>query len=69
LLIAAGCSITGGTPLFRLAGRVDAQVLADRLARRGIHVRRFPYNAAWLRFGLPGNDAAWQRLEAALADS
>ncbi len=67
LLIAAGCQIDGGTPLFRLAKRTDAQTLADRLAQRGIHVRRFPHNTAWLRFGLPGDDASWQRLEAALA--
>jgi len=66
LLIAAGCSIIGGTPLFRLAEHSDARPLADRLAQRGIHVRRFPYHAAWLRFGLPGDAVEWQRLEAAL---
>jgi len=66
LLIAAGCRIVGGAPLFRLAEHAGAQTLADRLARHGIHVRRFPYNAAWLRFGLPGSKAEWQRLEAAL---
>jgi cobalamin biosynthetic protein CobC len=67
LLIAAGCRIVGGTPLFRLAERADAEILADRLARRGIHVRRFPYNAAWLRFGLPDSETDWQRLGTALA--
>jgi cobalamin biosynthesis protein CobC len=67
VLIAAGCSIVGGTPLFRLIERADAQELADRLAHHGIHVRRFPSNATWLRFGLPGGEAEWQRLEAALA--
>ena len=66
LLVAAGCSIIGGTPLFRLAEHSDARPLADRLAQRGIHVRRFPYHAAWLRFGLPGDAVEWQRLEAAL---
>jgi cobalamin biosynthetic protein CobC len=55
LLVTAGCRIVGGTPLFLLAERADAQTLADRLARHGIHVRRFPTNTAWLRFGLPGN--------------
>jgi cobalamin biosynthesis protein CobC len=67
LLIAAGCRIIGGTPLFRLAEHADAQALADRLARRGIHIRRFPYNTAWLRFGLPGAEESWKRLEAGLA--
>jgi cobalamin biosynthetic protein CobC len=67
MLIAAGCTIIGGTPLFRLAARPDAQALADRLARRGIHVRRFPYDTTWLRVGLPGDETDWQRLEAALA--
>ncbi|WP_407159873.1 threonine-phosphate decarboxylase CobD [Bradyrhizobium sp. STM 3557] len=66
LLIAAGCGIIGGTPLFRLAEHADAEALADRLARHGIHVRRFPCNTAWLRFGLPGDKESWQRLEAAL---
>jgi cobalamin biosynthetic protein CobC len=67
LLIAAGCRIIGGTPLFRLAESAESRLLADRLAQHGIHVRRFPYNATWLRFGLPGGDADWRRLEAALA--
>jgi cobalamin biosynthetic protein CobC len=67
LLIAAGCEIIGGTPLFRLAETANADVLTDRLARHGIHVRRFPYNPTWLRFGLPGREEDWQRLEYALA--
>jgi hypothetical protein len=29
-------------------------------------VRRFPDNP-WLRFGLPGNEAAWTRLENSLS--
>jgi cobalamin biosynthetic protein CobC len=66
LLIAAGCRIIGGTPLFRLAESANAQPLANKLAQHGIHVRRFSYNPAWLRFGLTGGDADWQRLEAAL---
>ena len=67
LLIAAGCRIIGGTPLFRLADCADAQLLAAKLAQHGIHVRRFPYNPAWLRFGLPGSGVEWARLQAALA--
>jgi cobalamin biosynthetic protein CobC len=67
LLIAACCRIVGSTTLFLLAEHASAQAIAERLARHGIHVRRFPYNATWLRFGLPGNEADWRRLEAALA--
>jgi cobalamin biosynthetic protein CobC len=67
LLTANGCEIIGGTPLFRLAEHADAQALADRLARHGIHIRRFPYDASWLRFGLPGGEESWRRVEAALA--
>jgi len=76
MLTATGCTILPsiilgsatlrGTPLFRLVESADAADLADRLAQRGIHVRRFTYNAAWLRFGLPGSELEWQRLEAAL---
>jgi cobalamin biosynthesis protein CobC len=66
ILIRAGCAIIGGTPLFRLAKAANAATMADHLARHGIHVRRFPYNAAWLRFGLPGRDDDWQRLSDAL---
>lgn len=67
LLIASGGRLIGGTPLFRLAAFADGGLVADRLARRGIHVRQFRYQKDWLRFGLPGDEKAWQRLSAALA--
>jgi cobalamin biosynthetic protein CobC len=67
MLERGNCSIVGGTPLFRLAAAAEAARLADRLARGGIHVRRFAYAPNWLRFGLPGSDEAWHRLGAALA--
>jgi cobalamin biosynthesis protein CobC len=67
MLQRANCSIVGGTLLFRLAAAPEAASLADRLARHGIHVRRFAYAPSWLRFGLPGSDEAWRRLDAALA--
>ena len=67
LLVAAGFRVVGGTPLFRLAECDRAPQLADRLAAHGIHVRRFPHDPRWLRFGLPGGEADWTRLEAALA--
>lgn len=66
LLIAAGLSLVGGTPLFRLARHPEAQQLADRLGQHGIHVRTFDHEQTWLRFGLPAGDAEFSRLSAAL---
>ena len=66
LLIAAGLEIVGGTSLFRLTRSQDAGALFDRLGRAGILVRRFAEEPTWLRWGLPADDNAWQRLSAAL---
>ncbi|MBT9292821.1 threonine-phosphate decarboxylase CobD [Prosthecodimorpha staleyi] len=66
LLVGAGCTIVGGTPLFRLARHDDAANLHHRLAQAGILTRAFA-EPTWLRFGLPGSEAAWTRLAAALA--
>ena len=38
-----------------------------RWGRAGILVRDFPERPDWLRFGLPPDEAAWDRLKAALA--
>jgi len=38
----------------------------EQLARQGILVRAFE-NPPSLKFGLPGNDVEWERLDAALA--
>jgi cobalamin biosynthetic protein CobC len=65
-LEAAGFTILGGTPLFRLARHVEAIKLAERLGRHGIHLRSFPREPQWLRFGVPGDALAWDRLSAAL---
>jgi cobalamin biosynthetic protein CobC len=67
LLASAACEILGRTPLFCLARHPDAAGVADRLARRGIHVRRFTANPGWLRFGLPADAGEFSRLAAALA--
>jgi cobalamin biosynthetic protein CobC len=67
LLLSAGCEIVGGTALFSLIRHRGAAGLADRLARRGIHVRQFAGNPQWLRFGLPANAGEFIRLAAALA--
>ena len=67
LLSQGGCAVAGGTPLFRLIYSANAADVAARLARHGIHVRRFPAHPSWLRFGLPGDETGWQRLASALA--
>jgi cobalamin biosynthetic protein CobC len=43
---------------------VDA--IFDMLARAGILTRPFAGASDWLRFGLPGGEAAWSRLADAL---
>ena len=67
LLADASFGIEGGTALFRLARHRDASGMATKLGRHGIHVRAFPKEPTWLRFGLPGSDAEFGRLARALA--
>lgn len=62
LLAAAGLEIVGGTPLFRLARTPAAATLCGALAAAGLWVRRFPDRPDLLRFGLPPDDAARDRL-------
>jgi cobalamin biosynthetic protein CobC len=66
VLTEAGLEIVGGTTLFRLARTPTAGALFDHLGRAGILVRVFPEQRHWVRFGLPANAPAWQRLRAAL---
>jgi len=68
LLIEVGVEVIGGTSLFRLVRTSVADQLFHHLGRAGILVRRFPEHTAWLRFGLPASEAAWDRLRAAFAD-
>ncbi|WP_370576963.1 threonine-phosphate decarboxylase CobD [Paracoccus sp. PAR01] len=63
----AGWQLVGGTPLFRTYEVGDARAAQKRLARRRIWTRIFPYAPGWVRLGLPGDEAGWQRLETALA--
>ena len=58
--------LVGGTSLFRLVQTPAANALFQHLGEAGIWVRAFAENPKWLRFGLPGNEAAWKRLKAAL---
>ena len=62
-----GWTLVGGTPLFRLYQTGDARVAQERLARAHIWSRIFVERPGWLRLGLPGNEAEWARLAAALA--
>jgi cobalamin biosynthetic protein CobC len=56
----------GDCPLFRLIETDDAAAIFERLARSGILVRPFDYAPRWLRFGLPADAAALDRLDQAL---
>lgn len=64
---AAGFTVLGGAPLFRLARHDDVPGIVRHLGQHGIHVRAFLRAPDRLRFGLPGNEAGFQRLSAALA--
>ena len=66
MLAGVGCHMAGGTKLFRLYEHNEAGRLADRMGEAGILVRRFADHPAMLRFGIPGDPAAWSRLAAAL---
>ncbi len=67
LLSAHGLEAVGGTSLFRLVRHDNAPIIAAVLGRAGMLVRDFPERSDWLRFGLPPDEAAWTRLEEALA--
>jgi cobalamin biosynthesis protein CobC len=67
VLLNAGLEIIGGTALFQLARVPVASDLFHHLGRAGILVRSFPEHPLWLRFGLPGTEAAWARLQIAMA--
>jgi cobalamin biosynthetic protein CobC len=58
----------GDCPLFRLVDTADASALFGRLALRHILTRPFAGHPRLLRFGLPLDDAALARLDAALAE-
>ena len=66
MLAGANLDIIGGTSLFWLTRSTAAAEMFERLGRAGIFVRRFAEHPTWLRWGLPGTEAAWQRLGAVL---
>jgi cobalamin biosynthetic protein CobC len=66
VLAAAGLDVAGGTSLFRLVETHTADEVFHHLGRAGIWARRFAERPAWLRFGLPADEAGWERLRAEL---
>ncbi len=67
MLREAGLEVIGGTALFRLVRTRRAGELFRHLGRAGILMRVFPDQAMWLRFGLPGTEPDWRRLQIAMA--
>jgi cobalamin biosynthetic protein CobC len=66
LLVNAGLTIAGGTVLYRLTRGANADALFQHLASHSILTRPFISDGGLLRIGLPGEEAHWQRLAAAL---
>lgn len=71
---AADLALIGGTGFFRSyrAGALwggAARTLQAALARKRIWTRVFPELPSWIRFGAPGPEADWARLETALFDA
>lgn len=65
LLCAAGLPPSGGCHLFQWLQTPRAATVHDALAKQGILTRLFT-DPASLRFGLPKDEAGWQRLQQAL---
>jgi cobalamin biosynthetic protein CobC len=64
---AAGWSLVGGTPLFRLYDAGNAVDVQERLARARVWSRIFKDRPNWLRLGIPGDETEWTRLGEALS--
>jgi cobalamin biosynthetic protein CobC len=65
LLTSHGLAPDGGCAFFQWRRDPDAQALHEALARRGVLTRHFDLPQS-LRFGLPGDDAGYARLDLAL---
>ncbi len=57
---------TGGTTLFQWLRSDHASMIHEQLAQRAILTRLFD-NPHSIRFGLPGNESDWKRLDTALS--
>jgi cobalamin biosynthetic protein CobC len=62
----AGWSLVGGTALFRTYATPEARAAQEALAEAKIWTRVFPYSDSWIRLGLPGATAEWDRLASAV---
>ncbi|POO54558.1 threonine-phosphate decarboxylase CobD [Agrobacterium rosae] len=67
MLRKTGLTIAGGTSLFTLVRDERVPHLFVHLMQHGILTRIFDERPADMRFGLPGEEAEWMRLEAALS--
>jgi cobalamin biosynthetic protein CobC len=63
-----GLSLVGGTDLFRLYACSNSDTVYRKLAAEHILTRTFPYSKTWIRLGLPGDEAEWQRLSRVLGE-
>ena len=61
-----GLEVLGGTSLFRFCQHKDAERIHNSLAEQGVLVRPFENLPDKLRFGLPGNEQQWAKLQKAL---
>lgn len=66
LLQRHGLAPAGGTDLFQWIQIPDAATWHDALAREAVLTRRFDTPSS-LRFGLPSDEASWEKLDLALA--
>lgn len=64
----AGLALAGGTDLFRLYACSHSDTVYRKLASEHILTRTFPYSKSWIRLGLPGDEADWQRLSRVLGE-
>ncbi len=66
MVSARGLELMGGTDLFRTYRAADAGAAQAALAQGRVWTRAFPWSRSWIRLGLPGPEAEWAQLEAAL---
>ena len=67
LLSRHGFQPVGGTDLFRLYRVPNATAVHESLARHCILIRIFDHSDTWVRFGLPGAEEEWIRLDGAVS--
>ncbi len=67
LLTSHGYAPDGGCALFQWHSTPHARRLQEQLAAHGILIRRFDHPSS-VRFGLPGDETDWQRLDTVLAE-